>query len=179
MSLDTFLRPWSGPAFRHIPDGSQFDVLDFRFAPLSSENRWNYQGDATLYLACDAGVALAEFARHLKVDRPPDAISHVVARRLFLLQVTVNHALDLRDAELCRALSLAGAPQCFLDKSVSRAVAQFLRRATQAQSLFVPSMALLDQPDRWILVLFLEKLPNDISQFLSEVRFAGMFSVSN
>jgi len=58
--LDDLVAPWSGDALRHIPAGSPFDVLDFRFAGLGAENRWNDPGQPTLYLAGDAGVAEIE-----------------------------------------------------------------------------------------------------------------------
>ena len=64
MALDPLARPWSGAAFRHIPAGSPVGVLDFRFAGRSADNRWNAQGEPTVYLASDRGVALAELARH-------------------------------------------------------------------------------------------------------------------
>lgn len=177
MTLDRFLRPWSGVAFRHIPADSPYHVLDFRFAALASNNRWNYEGQATLYLASDRGVALAEFARHLKEDRFTAIGGRAIDRGVFRLELSIERLLDLRDADLCAALSLQNAPHCFLERGVSRAVAQFLRQTTPAQAIFVPSMAFLDHHDRWIAALFLEKLPADPRQFIATVRLEGRFRV--
>ncbi len=58
MSLDAHLTPWTGTALRHLPSGTPFNVLDFRFAGLGAENRWNAPGHPTLYLAGDEGVLI-------------------------------------------------------------------------------------------------------------------------
>ncbi|MBI4322389.1 MAG: RES family NAD+ phosphorylase [Chloroflexi bacterium] len=178
MSLSSLLKPWRGPAFRHIPDGSPYHVLDFRFAASASDNRWNYPGEATLYLAGDSGVALAEYARHLEVSRPAEIAPLTIRRCLYKLEVSLQRVLDLRDDACLAALSLDDAPKCFLDKKVARATARFVRATTDAQGILVPSMALLDHPDRWILVVFLEKLAPDPKRFLLPVSPAGTFRVS-
>ena len=64
MHLSAHLAGWSGDAYRHIPKTSPFDVLDFRFAGLGADNRWNTPGQPTLYLAGDEGVLIAEWGRH-------------------------------------------------------------------------------------------------------------------
>lgn len=48
--LQSFIQPWLGYAVRHIPNGS-YDVYDFSRAGLAVDNRWNVQGEPTLYLA--------------------------------------------------------------------------------------------------------------------------------
>jgi RES domain-containing protein len=178
VDIATFLRPWSGFLFRHIPAASPYDVLDFRFAGLAADNRWNARGEPTLYLASDRGVALAEFARHLGEDRRMDPATAVVARRVFRLQVTVPRVLDLRDPNFCSALSLKEAPYCFVDKGIARAVAQFLRRTTPAQALIAPSVAFLDDADRFIAVLFLDKLPVEVARFIPRALPDGLLSLS-
>ena len=89
----------------------------------------------------------------------------------------IDALLDLRDARVLDQLSLTDTPSCFLDREIARATAQFLRRTTPAQGILVPSMAFLDQPDRWVLVLFLEKLPSDPGRFLTSVASTGVFRV--
>lgn len=178
MSLASLLRPWHGTAYRHIPFGSPYDVLDFRFAASAPDNRWNHPGDATLYLASDGGVALAEFARHLKTSRPPGIAPSTTKRSLHRLQVSLAQVLDLRDAVCTGALSLRDAPRCFLDKTVARATANFIRFTTEAQAILVPSVAMLDHTERWILVVFLDKLDNDPDRFVVQVAEAGTFEVS-
>jgi len=177
VALDQFARPWSGPAFRHIPATSTFGVLDFRFAGSGATNRWNYQNSPTLYLASDPAVGLAEFARHLREERSAQLSRGLVERTQYRLQVMLSAVLDLRESALTAPLSLSGAPHCFLDRRIARSTAEFLRRTTVAQGLFVPSMALLDQADRWILVLFLDKLPRESGRFITAVDDAGRFSV--
>jgi RES domain len=56
---------------RHIPKLAigQYDIYDFSYAGRSTENRWNRQGETTLYLAKGKNVALAEYARHFNIVR--------------------------------------------------------------------------------------------------------------
>lgn len=168
MSLQSRLAPWSGQAYRHIPAGSQYDVLDFRFAGRNSNNRWNSRGDPTLYLAGDEGVLIAEWGRHFEVDRSPELRTRLVERSLFRLALKIDLVLDLRQEDVWSELSLEGAPTCFLDLSVARATATYIRATTDAQAILVPSVGFLDQLDRWCLVLFLEKLPQS-RQFITDV----------
>ena len=177
MVLSPSPRPWSGTAFRHTPAGSPFGVLDFRFAGRSADNRWNYQGEPTLYLAGDRGVALAELARHFHEAAVPPPGLQLVERAVFRLELLVAALIDLRDPDVHRALSLKNAPACFLDKGIARSTAQFLRRTTPAQALLAASMAFLDAPERWVLALFLDKLPADHRRFIVAVEPAGTFQV--
>ena len=178
MALDSYVKRWAGTAFRHVPAGSPYDILDFRFAGRGLDNRWNYPGQPTLYLAGDYGIALAEFARHLRENRSPEIARQALVRKVYRLSVAVDRALDLGDVALWAELSLRDAPGCFLSRDVSRAVAQYLRQTTAAQAILVPSIAFLDDASRKVLVLFLEKLPSDPRQFLSLADFAGEFRVS-
>lgn len=69
----------------------------------------------------------------------------------------------------------AGSSFGVLDTSfAARATANFVRRTSTAEGLIVPSMAFLDDPVRWNLVLFLERLPNDLTTFIT-VAFDGTF----
>jgi RES domain-containing protein len=172
------LLPYQGQAFRHIPAGSPYDALDFRFAALAIGNRWNSPGEPTLYLASDGAVALAEFARHIKLSRPPGIASFIITRALFRLDIVLERVLDLRADDCLSALSLDGAPHCFLDVRVAQATANFIRATTDAQAILAPSMALLDQPDRWVLVVFLEKLAPEPKRYLANLTQAGAFEVS-
>ena len=53
MALGDFLEPWSGFGVRHIPEGSPYGILDFRFSSRAKNNRWNVEGQPTLYLASE------------------------------------------------------------------------------------------------------------------------------
>ncbi len=155
MPLGPFLRRWTGAAFRHIPAGAQFDVLDFRYAGRGGDNRWNEVGEPTLYLAGDVGVAIAEFGRHFEVNRTPELASETIERMVYRLDLAVDTVLDLRRPEVWDALSLANAPTCFLDIASARATARFVRTTTAAQGIVVPSAAFIEQLDRSCLSCFL------------------------
>ena len=177
MNIDAFVvQGWSGIAFRHIPADSPFGVLDFRFAGRAHDNRWNRAGEPTLYLAGDPGVAVAEFGRHLRESRSARLGAETIVRRVYELEVRVDRLLDLRDPRVGAAvadaagLTLDPFPTCFLDRDLARASAGFLRQKTSVQALLVASAAFMDSLDRWVMVLFLERLPSDPSAFLSVRR---------
>ncbi|HVC31169.1 MAG TPA: RES family NAD+ phosphorylase [Steroidobacteraceae bacterium] len=167
MAIQDLLRPWAGVAYRHIPADATTGVLNFRLATPIRENRWNSTGQPTLYLASDCGVVIGEYARHFEDGRDTEQGRGTGARRIYRITVTVEHLLDLRDPRAHEALSLVNAPVCFLDETIARATADYVRQMTPAQALLVPSMVFLDDPTRWALVLFLEKLPADPHAFLS------------
>lgn len=174
--IESCLRPWSGEAVRHIPEGPH-DPLDFRWAGRAADNRWNAAGQPTLYLARDRRVALAEMARHWRDDRTALLARQAHRRQIFRFAVSFRHTLDLTDPAVCAALSIPAAPQRFLHKPAARAAAQFVRELTPAEALFVPSIAFLDQPEAWVLVVFLEKLPKDPRAFVSAVTPEGVFAI--
>jgi RES domain-containing protein len=181
MPLSPFIVPWSGFAVRHFPEprpGATLDPLDFTWCGKSAENRWNLQGEPTLYLAMEKDVALAEFARHFLVNRSPGLAKQTNRRKVYRFEVTLSHTIDLRNPAVCRALSLKKAPVCFTDQRVARATAGFLRNTTPVEAIFVPSIAFLDDPTKWCLVVFLENLgPNPRSAFKSP-RVDGYFRIS-
>jgi RES domain-containing protein len=178
--VESFVQPWHGTAFRHIPAGSRFGVLDTRFAGLAKDNRWNDPGDPTLYAASDVGVAVAEFGRHMAEERDragaPGGGRRVQERAVYRLDVRLAALLDLRTPRVRSALGLRGGARRFLDVAVARATANYVRRTTSAQALLVPSVAFLDDPARWNLVLFLEKLSADLSQIVT-ATYDGIFRV--
>ena len=177
MPINGFLTPWVGAACRHIAADAAYGVLDFRFAGRSPANRWNRPNEPTRYLASDQAVAIAEFARHLNDDLSATTRRFATRRRIYDLRVRLDATLDLRDLGLCAELSIHDAPSSFLDCGNSRAVAGFLRSTTPAQALLVPSMAFLDNPERWLIVLLLEKLPTDPALFLPAVTADGVFGL--
>lgn len=177
MALDTFVAPWTGDAYRHIPERARYHVLDFSRAGLGSDNRWNVPGEPTLYLAGDREVAIEELARHIGRDRPPAVGARVLQRRLYRLQVNLEAVLDLGQPGAWQALNLPNAPACFLDRNVARAVAHDVRVTTSVQAMRVPSVAFLDDLQRWILVLFLEKLPVNPEQYILACTPDAAFSI--
>jgi len=176
MPLNARLRSFDGAGYRHLAAGvDQSKVLDFTWAGRDPDNRWNVVGEPTLYIAGDVGVAIAEWTRHFHVNLQPDLARQTVERTVYRLDVSVERLFDPRDGALCEALHLANAPHCFLDIAVARATAHFLRTTTTAQGLLVPSMAMLDDFNRWNLVLFLEKLPPNPALFIRRVEVEGPF----
>jgi len=162
-----FLHPWGGTAIHHIPAGSRFDVLDTRFAGLAADNRWNEAGEPTFYLAGDLAVTLAEYARPLREDVGITRTPPVHERAVYQIEARLEALLDLRDPQVRSAIGLHGGARRFLDRRVARATARFLRLTTSAEGLLVPSVAFLDDPSRWNLVLFLDKLPADVRSYMS------------
>jgi RES domain-containing protein len=161
------LHPWTGVGYRHIPVGASFGVLDTSFAGRSTDNRWNDAGDPTFYIAGDRAVAIAEFARHLREGFSPALGPALTERSLYRLEVRLEAVLDLRDPRVRRSLGLSGDTERFLDLAYARATANFVRRTSEAEALLVPSMAFLDDSTRWNLVLFLEKLPAYLTEFVT------------
>jgi RES domain-containing protein len=161
---------------RHISARSPYGVLETRFAGLSSENRWSDPGDPTFYLADSLGTALAEFARHVREHRALALERAAVERDVYRLELSVGAVLDLRDPAVYRELGLLSAPHGFLGRAYARATANFVRRTSSAEALLVPAMAFLDDPDRWVLVLFLEKVP-PLESFVRAEQ-AGTFVVA-
>ena len=175
--LAAHIRPWGGVGVRHIPANSPLGVLDTRFAGRVGDNRWNQAGDPTFYIASDKNVALAEFARHFQERQDPALGPLSIERSVYRLEVHVQALLDLRDPAVRTALGLHGGARRFLDAQVARATATFVRRTSSAEALLVPSVAFLDDPARWNLVLFLEKLSPDLNEFISASP-AGNFHIT-
>jgi hypothetical protein len=134
-------------------------------------------GEPTLYVAGDRGVAVAEFARHVDRDRPPAVLAGILERRLFRLHLRLTAVFDLAQPTAWEALSLDGAPQCFLNRDIARATARFIRATTPAQAMQVPSVAFLDDFTQWVLVVFLEKLDRDPRTFVLRVEADDRFSI--
>lgn len=113
------------------------------------------------------------------MDRSPALAGYVNRRQVYRFEVRLGHTLDLCDPRVWQGLSLEYAPACFLDKAIARATATFIRNTTRTGAIFVPSAAFLDQLDKWILVVFLEKLPNDTRRFLPSVMEDGEFIIDS
>jgi hypothetical protein len=166
VALDDYLRPWAGATFRHLPAGAPYGPLDFSRVGRSPTNRWNEPGAPTLYVAGDEGVLAAEWGRYLVEELTGDLATAMVERVVYRLELALTAVLDLRDPVVLAALSIGGAPACFLDRAVARATAAFVRRTTAAEAIWVPSVALLGQPTRGNLAVFIDKLPADPTAFV-------------
>jgi RES domain-containing protein len=174
-SLADRIGPWAGTAYRHIPADAGYDIRDLRYAGRRSSGRWHWQGQPTLYLASDAAVAVAEFARHLAVHRGGGAFP--ARRAVYELGVSLERAVDLRDAAVLRLIGRDDAPECWLDPRIARAIATFFRDSLDVQGAIVPSVAHLDAPERFNVVCFLENLPDNPRTFLPRARRRSTVSV--
>lgn len=172
MAIEQHLRPWSGIAYRHVSANRTYDPLDFRLAGLGKLNRWNRPGEPTLYLAGDEGVLITEWGRHFSINRPAELAVNAEERIVLRFGVSLDAVIDLRHPDVLKELSLDDAPNCFLDRDLARATARFVRTVTPAQGILVPSITFLDQPNRWSLVLFLEKL-QESERFITSVTDFG------
>lgn len=178
MTITDLIAPWRGIGWRHIPAGSPFGPLDTRFAARSDQNRWNAAGEPTLYLAGDAGVAIAEFGRHVRVNRNESLIGTIGPRQLFRIELHLERVVDLRLSEVIASLGLAAAPAPFLDREVARATAGFLRHTHHVEAILTPSAAFLDDSERWVMAIFIENLAGDIEDVVDTVDQDAMFEVS-
>lgn len=167
--------PWTGTAFRHIPAEAGYDIRDLRYAGRRSSGRWHWQGQPTLYLASDAAVAVAEFARHLAVDRGGSAVP--ARRAVYELGVRLERTVDLRDPTVLGLIGRDDAPECWLDPRIARAVATFFRDSLEVEGILVPSVANLDTPERFNVVCMLENLPENPRTFLPRARRRSIVSV--
>lgn len=167
-ALADHIGPWSGTAYRHIPADAGYDVRDLRFAGRRSSGRWHWQGQPTLYLASDAAVAIAEFARHLALDRGGAVVP--ARRAVYEIGARFDRSVDVRDPRVLRLIGRDDAPGCWLDPRIARAVATFFRDSLDVQALLVPSVAHLDDPSRFNVVAFLENLPDSVRSFLPRAR---------
>jgi len=147
-------------------------VIDTTAAARFGAGRWHAKGEHTLYLASDRGVAVAEFARHLRTRYPPEE-RELRDRFIFQIDVGIHCVVDLRVDVVCRQLSLPTDPAWIRDLEATRRVARGLRQESPAQAIIVPSMAFLDDPERWNMVIFREKLPTYPEPFLTDVRQVG------
>nr|MCU0537076.1 hypothetical protein [Hydrococcus sp. Prado102] len=93
MTLQNFIQPWTGEGFRHLPDGN-YDVYDFSYAGLASNNRWNVLGEPTLYLASGLDVAAGEWSRHFQFDRPKQLAAKSKKRKVYCFEVKLTYTLD-------------------------------------------------------------------------------------
>ena len=165
------LLAWDRPLYCHAPVDADFDPGALADAGDASD-RWCSEGAPTAYLAADAGVAMAELARH----HPPGGTA--VERRIIRLEPrpgAVRGLVDLRDEAVLRALGAPVEPARYLNRELARFVADAVRGDPRHAGVIVPSMAFLDRTDRPNVVLFAERA--DAADGLRSV-FAGWDEVA-
>ena len=117
---------WISRAAR-LPDPSPLDLIS------DKPNRWNAEGEPTIYVSSDPGLALLESGRH-----PSDLEDGL---RLFTMELHIPKALDLRDGRVREALSLSDDYHWILDRELTVELGGSLRRAGTNDALIVPSAA--------------------------------------
>lgn len=146
--------PWSGALFRHRPAASSRSVLDDTYLGQVSANRWSGFGIRAYYFASDRRVVLAEHARHIQRDLPAGRTDKI-ERAVFRVPVKLATVLDLTDPAVVAAIGSKPIASWILDVSTTQAVSRYLQQAVPGlQGLVVPSVALLDQPDCFNVVVF-------------------------
>jgi len=177
LSIAGYIKPWSGYAYRHLPDIPSSDARDFSYCSLSKTNRWNSKGEPTLYLAKDKSVVVGEFSRHFSENRSPGLIAQMHRRQIWKISVRFRKTIDLCNLEVCNALSLDDPPRCFENIQIARSTAAFLRHSLKVEAIFVPSMVFMDDLSKWCLVIFLENLPEDSRTFFPKADKDGFLDI--
>ena len=136
---------FSAPVLSSGPASDRFDVHRL---VTTDGNRWSGPGEPTLYFAGDPGVALAEVGRHWDPGSGRQA--------LWEAQLTLSAAVDLRREEVRSAAGVPQDPRWFLDRGRCRDLAIRFRKAG-CDGLIVPSVAFLDDLDRWNAVVFVDR----------------------
>jgi RES domain-containing protein len=162
-NLRDLTQPFAGEAWCHAPAGEPF-----RVAALGRDDdgrdRWSVPGVRTVYLAGDRMVAVGEYARHGRAAEDADA------RCLVRLLVSGLNILDVRRPEVAKLLDLG---DDVLDRAATRAAADRARAAGVSEGLIVPSIAFLDDPARFNVVVFCEALDAPIEQQLRDATVLG------
>lgn len=172
-ATDPVSHPWIGTAYRHIPVGRSRDVLDFRLAGRQPDNRWNAPGEPTLYLAGDPGILIAEWGRHFPAVFDEAMLPAAIERSVFRLSLRLECVVDLRDPASIADRVPDSATTWFTNRDLARLVAHSFRAQGTVQALIVPSIAFLDDPTRWNLVVFLDALPADTSTWITHTEYVG------
>ena len=145
-----------------LPSDSSLDLIS------DKPNRWNIEGEPTVYVSGDPGLALVESGRH------PDDLEERI--RLLEVDLDIPLVVDLRDRDVRVALSLPEDLDWVLDRDETRQVARSLRRSGACDGLVVPSAGSSDQPDRFNVVVFADRRSR-ISRMITNLRVIGMVSI--
>jgi hypothetical protein len=131
-------------------------------------NRWNRVGDPTVYLAGDPGLALIEAGRHHS-GSAKSAVTGVV----WSFDVEAAEVLDLRRDEVQVSLGLE-ASYWFLGRTACRELACALRKG-HCSGVLTQSAGLPDVPQRWNLVLFVERLERPLHEIVRNPQRVGRY----
>jgi RES domain len=145
-----------------LPSQAAIDLIS------DKPNRWNIEGEPTIYLSGDLALALIESGRH-----PDDVVGQSA---LIEVELRIPLAIDLRDQGVCRALGLPDDMTWVLDRVRTRDVARSLRHSGICDAMVVPSAGALDQADRWNAVVFADD-PRTVGRMVGRPRPIGLVSI--
>jgi RES domain-containing protein len=128
-------------------------------------NRWNADGEPTIYVSGDAALAMVEAGRH-----PEDLTASM---RLFRIDLRLERCLDIRRSEVRASLGLPADAVWVLDRERTREVAGRLRGAGGCDGLLVPSAGAVDQADRWNAVVFADDR-SAVTERVGDPQLAGI-----
>ena len=157
MALDSLLRAWTGIGLRHIPAGASRGILVDTHAARSRRNRWNEAGTPTFYFASDIAVVWTEFGRHIQVELPGGE-SERQARDIWQVPISLGRLIDFRDPTASASIGLSRIDDWIGDIDRTQATARYVRQHVDVQGLLVPSMGFLDDPARWNVVVYLDRI---------------------
>src|SRR4051794_2224118 len=157
--LRAVLTRFNAPVFCHVPGEVAFDAAALD-RDGDGRDRWSEPDQPTAYLAGDALTAIAEFARHADRDAP-------AIRTVIRIQLGPVGLLDIRREDVRAALGCPPDDVATTDRQRARAIATSARAAGVGSGLIVPSMAFLDQPDRFNVVLFGERIAGGVAAALA------------
>jgi RES domain-containing protein len=144
-SLARLAAPFAATAWCSGPSGGR---LDADALVTTDGNRWSEPGEPTVYLAGDPGVALAEVGRHWT--------SAIERQTLWRVDLHLSAAMDLRRQEVRAAVGIPPDARWYLDRDRCRQLAR-RTRAAGCDGIIVPSVAFLDDVERWNAVIFVDR----------------------
>jgi len=155
-------RGWVGRS-ENLPAASTLDLIS------DKPNRWNAEGEPTIYVSGDPGLALVECGRH-----PSDLEDGV---KLFEMDLRISRAIDLRDRDIRAELSLPGDLYWILHRERTQEVGRTLRRSGRCDALIVPSAGAIDGPERYNVVVFADDRDR-IPDLVADLRPVGEVRLS-
>jgi RES domain-containing protein len=163
--LRSLVTRFQAPAFCHAPVGQPFDPAALAEAG-DGQDRWNRPGEPTAYLSGDPVTALAESCRHAVPGEP-------LVRTIVRVELGPLQLLDIRRRDILEGLRCDAAQSIVSDRSVARALAGRVRASGFADGLIVPSMAFIDQSERFNVVVFVERLRGGMESVIRDARAVG------
>jgi RES domain-containing protein len=148
---------WVGRSER-LPSDSTLDLIS------DKPNRWNAEGEPTIYVSGDPGLALIECGRH------PDDLEGTI--RLFEVNLRIPRVVDLRDGAVRAALSLPTGLHWILRRDRTQGISRSLRRSGRCDALIVPSAGALDGRDRCNIVVFADDRAR-VAELVTDLRPGG------